>query len=403
MKEKIKIAVFTGSIVLNRNYFDVRNKYIIERLHYLKDFDDLEITIICPNDISDRFKKFHYITYPFLNKKHLKLISITIFSFLKLLTLNCNAFQIFHCYSHESARVALIAQIFFKKKICILFEPMGLAAEESRIYARSSIISRLLRPFRVLEEKLIFKKSDGIIVYTESWKEYMSEFYGISKSNIFVVPHGVNLKLFTQNVKKSQILINKLNLQNKKVIMYVGTISELHGSLDLVKAIRIVNKKAKNIAFVIMGEGYLKPKIMEYIKKYQLDNVILEGKVPQQAVPEYYALADILVIPHVRRIDSELDFPTKLLEYLASGKPIVASNLKAIADVVGDNAILVEPENSQAFADGILMLLNDEELAKRMGENGKKIIYNYSWEESAKKIYEAYKLFAHPPKPSGTE
>ena len=168
MEEKIKIAVFTGSIVLNKNYYDVRNKYIIERLKYLKNFDNLEISIICPNDVSDKFKKFHYILYPFINKKHLKLISITIFSFLKLLTLNCNAFHVFHCYSHEAARVALIAQIFLKKKMCILFEPMGLAAEESRIHARASIKSRLLRPLLVLEEKLIFKKSHAIIVYTES-------------------------------------------------------------------------------------------------------------------------------------------------------------------------------------------------------------------------------------------
>lgn len=50
-----------------------------------------------------------------------------------------------------------------------------------------------------------------------------------------------------------------------------------------------------------------------------------------------------------------------------SGKPIISSNLNAIADVVGDNAILVEPGNPQAFADGILTLLNDEELAKKIG------------------------------------
>ncbi|RLI52158.1 MAG: hypothetical protein DRP09_18460, partial [Candidatus Thorarchaeota archaeon] len=209
--------------------------------------------------------------------------------------------------------------------------------------------------------------------------------------NIFIVPHGINLKLFAQNTHKSRDIIDKLNLQDKKVIMYVGTISELHGSMVLIKAIRIINKKAKNTVFVIVGEGNLKPKIKQYIKRYQLDNVILEGKVPQQEVPKYYALADILVIPHVRRIDSELDFPTKLLEYLASGKPVVASNLKAIADVVGDNAILVEPDNPQALAEGILQLLNNEKLAEKMGEEGKRLVRNYPWEESARKLYKIYK------------
>lgn len=387
MGKKIEIAVFTGSIVLDKDYYDVRNKYIIERLRYLKDFDNLEISIISPTGISDKFKKFHYITYPFLNKKHLKLISITVFSFFKLLTLNCNKFHIFHCYSHEAAIIALFARIILRKRIRILFEPMGLAAEESRIYARSSIKCRLLKPFVIVQEKLIFNKSYGIIVYTESWKDYMTDFYKISKDRIFVVPHGVNLGLFAQDNKKSQNLIDKLNLQNKKVIMYVGTISELHGPMVLVKAIQIVNKKAKNVAFVIVGEGSLKPKVMKYLKKNQLDNVILKGKIPQQDVPRYYALADILVIPHV---SPELDLPTKLFEYLASGKPIISSNLKAIADVVGDSVILVEPDSPQSLAAGILKLLNNGELQKKLGKKGKGLIYDYSWKESVRKQYEAY-------------
>ena len=184
--------------------------------------------------------------------------------------------------------------------------------------------------------------------------------------------------------------MNKLDLKNKKVIMYTGRISVLHGVFDLVKAMEIINKEIEDVALVIVGNGRTGP-MKEYVKKNKIKNVIFTGRFSHEKIPDHHSIADVLVIPHPSRIDSELQFPSKLLGYLASGKPIVSSNLKAIADVVGDNAILVEPENPQAFAEGILKLLNNEELAKRMGENGKKIVRNYSWEESAKKTYEAYK------------
>lgn len=385
----MKITIFTGTIVLNRDNLNVRTKYIIERLGYLTECDDLELTLVCPNDISEDLEKFNLVPYKFLNKKHCRFISMAIFSFLKLLTIDCD---LLHCFSFESATVASLSQIFRKKKIPILFEPMGLAAEESRINARTSLKIQFLRSALIKIENAIFRYSYGVIVYTETLKEYISEHHELPEDKVFVVPHGVDHELFAKDYNKDLELVNKLGLQNyKRIILYVGTISELHGSMNLIKAIEIINNKINEVVLVIVGSGWSQTQVRAYIKKKQLNNVILVEPVPHNEIHKYYGIADILVIPHAKCLQTELDPPTKLFEYLASGKPIVSSDLKAIADIVGKNAVLVEPDSPQSLAEGILKILNNAEFGEKMGRVGKKMIYNYSWKESARKQYNIYR------------
>ena len=110
-------------------------------------------------------------------------------------------------------------------------------------------------------------------------------------------------------------------------------------------------------------------------------------------IPRYLSIADILVIPHARCTQTELNPTTKVFEYLASGKPIVSSNLKPIRETVQNNAILVEPGSPEDFAKGMIKLLKNEEFGKKIGKNGKILLSQYSWEKTADKLYEGYKSF----------
>jgi len=383
----MKVAVFTGTIILTK--YDARGIYVIETLKHLTKFKDLEILLIAPNNVPNEIKNdLKHISYTLYDKPHFRYLSAAISSIPKLLNKD---YDLLHCFEEEAASIALIAQKMKRKKIPIIFQITGLASAESEVHARFSLKARIFKPFTVWKEEVIIKQSCGIITISEATKDYLIKHYNIPKNRIFAAPIGIDAKVFGEKMKKDLTLINNLRIDNKKIILYAGWVSALHGVLDLVKAMKIINSKFKDVMLVIVGVGPLKPLIKEYVEKNQINNVIFTGKVPHKEITKYYSIADVLVIPHVRCMQTELNPTTKLFEYLAAGKPIVSSNLKPIADVVGDNAILVEPENPQAFAEGILTLLNNEELAKRMGENGKKLIYNYSWEESAKKIYEAYK------------
>lgn len=383
----MKVAIFTTD---NLTKPDAASLIVNEPLKHLVKFKDLEIYLIAPNDIPDYIKNgLKYIRYTIYNKPIFRFLS-AYSAIPKLLGEN---YDLYHSTGTKATSILVIAQKLKRKKLPILcsgFEIEGFEDMELRIFSRKSFKNKISLQLKKFRRSLFLKYSHGLIVPAEGYKKFILE-HNIYKNKIFVIPYVIDPEIFGKKNEKDLTLINKLGSKNKKVIMYTGEITALHGILDLVKAMEIINTTIEDTVLIIVGDGSLAPVIRDYVKKKRIKNVIFTGRVPHEKIPYYHSIADILVIPHVRRIDSEILYPSKLLECLASGKPIVSSNLKAIADVVGDNAILVDPENPQAFAEGILTLLNNEDLAKKIGENGKKIIYNYSWEESAKKIYEAYK------------
>ena len=387
-EKMMKVGIFTTEDLTGLNAHAL---YIKESIKHLVKFEDLEIHLIAPNDIPDELKKgLKYVRYWQHEKPVLRFFS----AFSAIPKLLREDYDIYHSFWEKATGIALIAQRIKRKKIPILHVGSSgmVRAVDMEIKIKGKSVKReIIRYLLKFRANIIHKHSHALMVYSEALREYLIK-NNIYKKKIFAIPIGINLELFGREYEKDLTLINKLGLKKKKVIMYTGRITVYHGVLYLIKAMEIINMRIKDVVLVIVGDGDLLPTLKDYIKKKQLRNIIFTGEVPHEEFPRYHGMADVLVIPHMKFIiDSELQIPTKLLEYLASGKPIVSPNFKAIAEVVGDNAILVEPEKPQAFADGILTLLNDEDLAKKIGENGKKIIYNYSWEENAKKIYEAYK------------
>lgn len=388
----MKVAIFTGSINLQNENTDVRKLYILEKLKYLSFHNNIKLKIVTPcmsRCTLPSIKNIQYDTYKYKNKNHYRMITSSINSINKLVKLNC---KLIHCYNLQAAVLAWTVNVFRKEKFFIIFEPMGLAYEESK-YRNPSLKIKLAGSFAKLPEKLMFKKSDAVIVYTHSLKKYVAQKFNIDIEKVYVIPHGTNLNIrhTKKQLDKSSIL-KELNLSpESKIALYGGMLSDLHGTLYLMEAINIVSKKRQDISFLILGKGDLEKKIISYIKENKLTNVYLLGFVLPEKFGDYLSLADILLIPHAKCTQTELDQPTKLFEYLASGKPIVSFNLKAIAEVVGDNAILVEPNNPEAFANGILTLLDNESLRKKFGEKGKIIAKSYSWEMSAEKQCELYR------------
>jgi len=395
---RVKVAIFTGTIVLGQKEYDVRRAYILERLKYLSNYN-FNLCLVTPETGSDENKtynhtKYNLYTYKFKNRNGFKSLSAMVFSIPGLVRLDCD---LIHCYSHQAALIAILANFIRKSKNPILFEPMGLAEEEDRLNKKSSIKISLLMRFNKLIEKTIFKESYGIIVYTHALKKYISKKFHVDENRIYIVPHGVNLNIsYKPDKTERHNIFSKLNIRdNNKIVMYVGSLSELHGTPHLMEAIKEVTIRRRDTTFIILGSGILEKNVNKFISINKLTNVFYPGLISSKEIPFYLSIADVLVIPHSRCLQTELDQPTKLFEYLSSGKPIVSFDLKAIAEVVGENAILVKPDSSKALAEGILTLLNNERLAKELGEKGKEIVKKYSWEESARQQYEAYKNLYH--------
>jgi glycosyltransferase involved in cell wall biosynthesis len=118
------------------------------------------------------------------------------------------------------------------------------------------------------------------------------------------------------------------------------------------------------------------------------DEFIFTGIVPYEEVSKYISASDICVVPK-RQLKSGYS-PLKLYEYMACGKPVVASRVEGFTILEQNNAgILVEPENPENIANVIIKLLNDEKLREELGRNGREyVVKNHSWESVAKIVAE---------------
>lgn len=153
----------------------------------------------------------------------------------------------------------------------------------------------------------------------------------------------------------------------------------------------------KGIGLLMIGDGITMPLVEENIEKFNLsENCILTGLIPQEKGPEYLAACDILVASHKPNHDGTPFFgsPTKLFEYMAMGKGIVASNLDQIGEVLkhDDTAWMVKPGDPQSLMEGLKVLIDDESRRDRLGEAARQeVVKKYTWREHTRKIIEKLK------------
>jgi len=245
-------------------------------------------------------------------------------------------------------------------------------------------------------KKTNFKFADLIVVVSDPLKEELVK-AGVPSSKILVNPNGVDPQEFKPQINGLKIR-KKYKLKNKIIVGFIGTFGPWHGVDILVKSIKAVVKKNPNIHFLLIGDGSLKSKIEEIIKENGISKyVTLTGLIPQSEAPEYLAACDILASPTVPNQDGSRFFgsPTKLFEYMAMGKAIVASDLEQLGEILENkkNALLVKPGDINDLEKIILQLATNPKLIKELGENARQeVVKNYTWEEHVRKILSKVEL-----------
>ena len=227
-------------------------------------------------------------------------------------------------------------------------------------------------------------KIEGLIVITNWLKElYVKE--GISEEKILVAPDGVDLKMFGNPVSKEEARGRLAVPLDKKIICYAGHLYDWKGAHVLALSMKFLSDGYS--CFFVGGTEDDLLKFKEFIKENGILNVVVVGHVPPTVVPKYLAASDVFVLPNIKKGLSEYTSPLKLFEYMASKRPIVASDLPTIREVLNkENAVLIEPGNPKVIAEGIEKVFNDEELAKRIAEKAYKDVQKYSWEKRAERI-----------------
>lgn len=241
-------------------------------------------------------------------------------------------------------------------------------------------------------EHFLLKNADLVIVVSDVLRKSLLEI-GVNPKNILVNPNGVDTSVFHPGIDGSKIRA-KYNLDGKTVIGFIGTFGLWHGAEFLAKVIASMNEWSKihNLHFLLIGDGQRRPKTEEILRSSgSLTCCTFAGMVPQVDAPKYLAACDILVSPHVPNPDGTDFFgsPTKLFEYMAMGKAIVASRLNQIGDILEHEktALLAETGNIDEFRQAIMNLAKNPVLRNYLGRNARnEVCERYTWEKHTERL-----------------
>ncbi len=244
--------------------------------------------------------------------------------------------------------------------------------------------------FLKLLERWLPVAADTVSVSSDRLKELCLRF-GVEKERIFKAPVGADLKKFSPRISGDWVR-KKHNLGNKEVILYLG---QLHGGQYVrmfIEAANIVLHDYPNTAFLIVGEGYMLERLNRLVVGLEIEeHVIFTGSIDHDKIPNYIAASDICVACFEHNDITICKSPLKVVEYLASGKPIVASLVGEVRNMVGGAGFLVEPGNYPALAKAIAELLGNTQLRLEMGLRAwQRAEARYNWAQTAENISMAY-------------
>jgi len=236
----------------------------------------------------------------------------------------------------------------------------------------------------------VLDSAEVIIATTRSYAEE-SPFLRNYLDKIVVIPNGINIDEVTTNLTREESRI-KLGLPLKtKIILFFGSLVPYKGPDILLKAFKIIKKEFSEVKLIFAGRGQMLVELQNMAKKFDLeDDVIFLGFVEEEEKALYYKSADIFSLPSTNMAES---FGIVNLEAMASGIPIVSSNLGGIPDIIKDekNGLLAKPHDHQSLANAILRLLKNDDLRLKMGDNGRKMTKHYTWDKIAIETENLYK------------
>ncbi len=212
---------------------------------------------------------------------------------------------------------------------------------------------------------------------------YMADFYiaishkikdvlvndGLPADRVFLVPSGINPNRFANSGRDD--LISEFNIKsNEKVVINVAHLAGHKGQQYLIKAIPIVLTKIPNARFFIVGGGELMNKLKRLAVSLGINKELIFTGF-RRDVGAFYQISDLFVMSSVQE-----GLGTAVLDALALGKPVVATSSGGIPEIIkdGESGILVSPADPKSLSDGIIRMLTDDKLAKRVAKTGQSMV-----------------------------
>ncbi len=195
-------------------------------------------------------------------------------------------------------------------------------------------------------ETHVFKKADAITTICEGLKKDI-EARGLPSEKVTVIPNAVDLSQFAKKQSTDQALVHQLQLQDKKVIGFIGSFYAYEGLILLIQAFQRILENVPETRLLLVGGGPDEAKMRETVSELGLEKqIIFTGRVPHSEVTRYYGLVDIFVYPRLHMRLTDLVTPLKPLEAMAQRKLVLAS------DVGGHKELIKDGCNGRLFSAG---------------------------------------------------
>jgi glycosyltransferase involved in cell wall biosynthesis len=268
-----------------------------------------------------------------------------------------------------------------------LFEVNGLPSIELK-YHYPGIDINLLAKIKEQELATLYL-SDAITCPSNVTREYIASL-GLSRKLVTVIPNGVSPSDFPP----SPLPAREGRLP---VMLYIGTLADWQGLEVVIRALpKILEQQAVRLRIVGRGRSRQRKFLAKQIHKLGIeDHVTIQLAVPHHEVPALIAESDICIAPlglNDRNV-TQGACPIKVLEYMASSRPLIASNMPIIRELVREDvdALLFSPNDPEDLARQVLTLLNDFELSKRLSDSAtERALSKFTWHESQKKLLKVY-------------
>lgn len=283
-----------------------------------------------------------------------------------------------------------------------LFEVNGLPSIELK-YHYPGLDSDLLAKIKE-QELATLHLADAIICPSNVTRDYIASL-GLNRKLVTVIPNGVS---------PSDFSVTPLPVRDgcEPVLLYIGTLADWQGLDIVIKALpKILEQQPVKLHIVGRGRSRQRKMLAKQIRKLGLDDhVTVQPAVPHHEIPELISKADICIAPlslNDRNV-TQGACPIKVLEYMAAGRPLVASNMPIVRELVREDVdgLLFSPNDPDDLARQAISLLRDVELSQRLAESAAAHVREkFTWHEAQKKlgkVYERLAPSAHFPSGRGT-
>jgi glycosyltransferase involved in cell wall biosynthesis len=232
------------------------------------------------------------------------------------------------------------------------------------------------------------KRATRVLTVSQSSKRDILKFVDVPSEKIDVIYNAYDERFGVEPREEDVVRVRERYQLQDEFVMYAGNVKPHKNLGRLIEAFDLVRKRGLDyLKLIMIGDDISKyTALRRAVHQHQLHKYVrFLGYLPEETLAVMYRLAGVFVFPSLYE-----GFGLPPLEAMASGTPVIVSNLSSMPEVAGDAALLVDPYDPHAIADGIYRVLTDADVRKDLRRKGVARAGQFSWEQSVRRVRKIY-------------